>query len=603
MDDELGVEETVRARPGRAEEADEAAAAAAGDLIADRYLLIDVLGAGGMGEVWRARDLESEELLALKLLREDTFTPAERADMRARFRQEARCLSTLEDSRIVKVRDHGEADGVLYIAMELLEGRTLQSFLQDRARMSPSEALTLIAEVAVGMSTAHAKGLVHRDLKPGNIFLVGTEAEGPPSVRILDFGIVKTMDTGAREGAPRTRTGMFIGSPHYMAPEQFEGQPCPATDIYALGIIAWECLVGHRPFEGSTASVAGKHLMQEPPALPLELAIPDDIGNVILEMLEKRPEHRPRSMKHLGRRIRGLLEELEPSHSAAPRWPMTALLTGALFATGGYAASQEVNLAEAARDWAGLRTEPIPKNMVRVEAGSFFMGCVKSSDPSCRGPGGPAEVRAFALDRLEVSAADYAVCVEAGACSSDGMDGRLPRSGLSAEMGEHCTWGRPELSDHPANCVSWHQAHTYCKFREARLPTEKEWERAARGIDARRFPWGHEAPVRRRANLLDRSAYRKYRWREADLDYSDLRPTTGAVGEIPAGAAPSGALDMLGNVWEWTSAEGQDISGDHQAIRGASFMEPPTKARVTSKALKRVDHRGAYLGFRCAKSI
>ncbi|MEL6188115.1 MAG: hypothetical protein AAFU79_26115, partial [Myxococcota bacterium] len=118
MDEEDDFEETVRVRPLRDPADDEPREAVEGDVVGERYVLIDVLGAGGMGDVWKAHDLQSGDIVALKLLRESTFLPSEREDMRARFRQEARCLSTLKDPRIVKVRNHGEADGVLYIAME-----------------------------------------------------------------------------------------------------------------------------------------------------------------------------------------------------------------------------------------------------------------------------------------------------------------------------------------------------------------------------------------------------------------------------------------------------------------------------------------------------
>ncbi|MEL6190174.1 MAG: SUMF1/EgtB/PvdO family nonheme iron enzyme [Myxococcota bacterium] len=208
----------------------------------------------------------------------------------------------------------------------------------------------------------------------------------------------------------------------------------------------------------------------------------------------------------------------------------------------------------------------------------------------------------FAIDNVEVYVARYEACVRAGACTDEGLDGRATRAGTPAQLGEHCNWGKEGRSTHPINCVSWHQATAYCAFREARLPTEAEWERAARGTDARRFPWGHEVPVDRKANLLDRTAYRKHGWKAGNILYSDLRPTTGPVGEIPAGKSPVGALDMVGNVWEWTAPEAESPS-DRRVFRGASFMEPPKSARVTSRSIESADHRGAYLGFRCAKSL
>ena len=579
-----------------------------GTLIADRYRLVEVLGCGGMGEVWRAVQIDLDQEVALKLLRDCPQTNVAHEELRGRFRHEARLLASLNDERIVQYLDHGEtADGTLFIAMEMLNGQTLESYLKTSDRLTWREVLDLIDEISLGLQSAHEQGLIHRDLKPGNIFL--TQTESGPFIRILDFGIAKTLDAGEPEGAPRTRTGMFIGSPHYMAPEQFEGRPQTTTDLYALGIIAWECLVGRRPFEGTTASVAGKHLMQQAPELPLELAIPEEFAMLVMSLLEKDPTHRPQSVRKLRIRINHLRDDLRlpPPTTVNQR---RNILLAAFFSTivGGLAGWPSTIdhlqwLSQQAFSFVVPPTPAVPTGMVEVPAGAFFKGCSPASDPSCKDKspvGHSIKVAAFAIDSLEVTVERYTQCVEEGACSPEGLQTPAIDGQPNQAYAEHCNWGKPGRTNHPINCITWYQAAQYCEAMGARLPTEVEWEKAARGVDARRFPWGNQIFQHREANIADRTARKKFRWNFAARNYTDLRPSTGPAGEIPGGASPYGALDMVGNVWEWTSTQPQK---SYRVFRGASFMEGPESARVTSRAIGHVTTRSVNIGFRCAAPL
>ena len=550
-----------------------------------------------MGEVWRAIQIDSGDEVALKLLKDSELTSSQQDDLRARFRHEAQLLASLDDPRIVQYLDHGETDGgTLFIAMEMLRGLTLRDHLRRHKRMSSREVLELMAEVARGLKPAHERGLIHRDLKPGNIFV--TDGEQGPKIRILDFGIAKTLDRGQSDGAPRTQTGMFIGSPHYMAPEQFDGRPCLATDLYALGVIAWECLAGRRPFEGSSASVAGKHLIHEAPDLPEDLKVPEEMEDVVSWLLKKKPADRPKSVQQLLKCIDGIeLDRPAPRPSGPPR--SRAALGWAVLAMAG-----ALGLAGAL--WVQFHrppTEAMPVGMVEVPSGPFFMGCSPASDPGCDGrspPGYSVSLPAFAIGEREVTVEEYAACVAEGVCSSEHLHEPQVDGRSVSDQAVHCNWGKEGRSDHPINCVTWYEAAQYCNFMGGRLPTEAEWEKAARGVDARRFPWGNEDFRYREANVADRTARKKFRWSFASRKYSDLRATTGPAGEIVAGASPYGALDMVGNVWEWTSTV---HGGEQRVFRGASFLEAPEAARVTSRAIGSASARGINVGFRCAKTI
>lgn len=244
---------------------------------------------------------------------------------------------------------------------------------------------------------------------------------------------------------------------------------------------------------------------------------------------------------------------------------------------------------------------------VSVPAGEFWFGCNEEVDPACgddEKPGRKVHVDAFEIDRTEVTVAEFAACVDAGACDGSKVrtKGRGDRDDGDAKG--TCNWGKSGREQHPINCVDWHQANAYCTWAGGRLPTEREWEKAARGVDGRRFPWGNEryAEPPRRANIKNvREAWEKPdRWEGIDA-YDDGYEATAPVGSYPEGASPYGALDMMGNVWEWTSSKWAGDKGG-PVLRGASYANSPFRARASERhsayAIRRMD----VFGFRCARS-
>jgi eukaryotic-like serine/threonine-protein kinase len=220
----------------------------AGVILGGRYQLISEIGRGGMGTVWSAKRIDLDAIVAVKLMKGDVPPTPEALE---RFRREAKSAAALRGPHVVQILDYGvdDASGVPFITMELLEGESLRQRLDTAKRLSPAQTADLIAQAARGLARAHAAGIMHRDLKPENVFLV--ENEDAELVKLLDFGIAKAE---VHSGHFVTATGTVIGTPHYMSPEQVEPSRRVdyRTDIWSLGVIAAECLIGQRPFEGDT---------------------------------------------------------------------------------------------------------------------------------------------------------------------------------------------------------------------------------------------------------------------------------------------------------------------------------------------------------------
>ncbi|ROO85847.1 serine/threonine protein kinase [Actinocorallia herbida] len=227
---------------------------AVGQVLNDRYRLDSVLGRGGMGAVWLGLDTLLGRRVAVKTLQVETPRAADR------FLREARTLAAVRSPDVVRILDFGTSgDGTVFMVMDHVAGLTLATRLADGPLTEP-ETLGLVGAMARALSTVHAEGIVHRDVKPANIML---NPDG--TVILVDFGIAL-----AQGGPKLTQSGVLVGTPSYLAPEQADGGPItPATDVYALGVVAYECLTGHPPFDGSTPmAVISKHLTEEPPPLP-----------------------------------------------------------------------------------------------------------------------------------------------------------------------------------------------------------------------------------------------------------------------------------------------------------------------------------------------
>lgn len=272
----------------------------------DRYKLTERLAIGGMGEVWKAHDEVLGRTVAIKILKEE-YTGDE-AFLR-RFRAEARHTALLNHPGIADIYDYGEQAGSGYLVMELVPGRPLSVLLERDRTLSWEKTLSIIAQTARALQVAHDQGLVHRDVKPGNLLITPTRR-----VKITDFGIARLADQ-----VPLTATGQVMGTVQYLSPEQATGQHATgSSDLYALGVIGFEALAGHRPFTGeSQIAIALKQVNERPPALPE--TVPEPVRALIASMLAKDPGDRPMNATKLAEAADALLRhDLDSAVEAVP---------------------------------------------------------------------------------------------------------------------------------------------------------------------------------------------------------------------------------------------------------------------------------------------
>jgi eukaryotic-like serine/threonine-protein kinase len=241
-----------------------------GRVLGGRYRLLEQIGKGGMGSVWRAEHVELGSSCAVKLIDEDL---AESMAVRGRFRREAKAAAALISDHVVRTFDYGVDEQTPYIVMELLTGESLDQRLKRVGRLSAHELSDVLAQVALALDRAHEQGLIHRDLKPGNLF-IGKADNGRDCVKLLDFGIAKSLRNDDDPAVGPTRTGAMVGSPAYMSPEQLRNAAGidPASDIWSLGVVAYEALVGQRPFAATTIADLTMRICADPLPVPSSVA-------------------------------------------------------------------------------------------------------------------------------------------------------------------------------------------------------------------------------------------------------------------------------------------------------------------------------------------
>ena len=609
-----------------------------------RYEITDELGRGGMGVVYRAVDTTIGRTVAVKVVRlSESETPAEGHNLRERLVREARAAGTLSHPNIVAVHDFGQEGDTAYIVMEFIRGRTLEAVLAESVPHPPEEwSLGILGDVARGLDYAHAHGVFHRDVKPANIMV---QEDG--GVKIADFGIAKVAWTNTMS---LTTTGVVVGSPHYMAPEQLQGAPITGrTDQFALAGLAYTLLTGHKPFEADTlASLLTKILHQYPtPAQTLNPLLRPEMQDVLRKAMDKDPAQRfascaefieglkaahktptaalpapPPKPRRLGwlpfaaaaallvlAAVIGFLllrshqdmqveiaywDSIKASRDAArfeqyleeyPQGRFAALARaeiGALkkpSAPVGQALSPAANQQAEAPAPQESKTNPVDgQPYVWIPPGTFLMGC-SPGDDECHDNGEkPAHAvtisRGFWMGQTEVTVGAYKRFVSGGG-------GTMP----SGNGGD----------DQPVVNVTWNDAVAYCRWAGGRLPTEAEWEYAARaGTRGARY-----------GNL------------DAVVWYDG---NSGGRVHSVAQKAPNAfrLYDMLGNVREWVAdwfgdkyygaSEPRDPQGPpggvSRVVRGGSWGDGPWYARVSSRVrYLYLDVSDSNLGFRCVREV
>ncbi len=304
-----------------------------------RFKVIDELGRGAMGVVYRAQDDMLQRTVAIKTVGL-TGSSKERDGHEARFLQEARAAGGLSHPSIITIYDVGREGDTAFIAMELVEGKDLREVIAN-VSLTPSRSVAIAAAVAEGLAYAHDRGIVHRDVKPGNIMVL---ADG--RVKIMDFGIARLT-----QPAVKTQTGVLLGSPQYMAPEQIIGQPLDhRADIFSLGLVLYEMLTGARPFQGNDIPELTFKVANLPAAPPSHLApdLPPVIDFIIARALKKRPDDRYSSATELAKDLLAAMSDVRAAEAASAERASSATMPNAPDA-----------VPEAGLQSASLRDEPI----------------------------------------------------------------------------------------------------------------------------------------------------------------------------------------------------------------------------------------------------
>ena len=370
-----------------------------GELLDDRYELQELIAAGGMGEVWRGRDVRFDRPVAVKVLRSEY---ADDPHFAARFRAEATLAAGLSHPNIAAVHDYGETsteatgENVAYLVMELVDGEPLSALFRDGGALDTDTALSVLGQTAAGLAQAHRAGVVHRDVKPANILI---DRDG--QVKLTDFGIA-----WSAAGVPLTRTGQVIGTPQYMSPEQATGEaPRPASDVYALGLIGYESLTGHAAFDGDNpVTIALKQVQQDPEPLPDD--VPDAVRHLIDAAITKDPDARFPDADAFLDAIDATLDGTGPQAPATRALPVA----GAAAATtprvaAGAIRSVRTGRRAPARQGPGrhLRLAALVLALVLVGAVGAVLGLTEGDRP----PAGPAAAAAPERGAILLTAADH----------------------------------------------------------------------------------------------------------------------------------------------------------------------------------------------------
>ncbi|MGA2384342.1 MAG: bifunctional serine/threonine-protein kinase/formylglycine-generating enzyme family protein [Gemmatimonadales bacterium] len=536
------------------------------------YQVEHSIGQGGFAAVYLVRDLTLKRPLAVKVLSPDLLASA---TARERFRREAETVAQLSHPHIVPLHFIGDAQDVVYLVMAFVDGESLADRIQREGRLDPEEAARIMREVASALDLAHRRGVIHRDIKPQNVLL---ERETGRSL-VTDFGIARTA-----ENASITATGMVVGTPTYMSPEQVTGGAVDhRADLYALGCVGYEMLVGRPPFSGTTPTeILMKRVAQ--PAEPVERARPDTppaLSAVINRCLEQDPEKRYASGADIVRALGGVTTpsggqptaEGPRARGRRHRLPL-ALALGAVVVLIGAVVALLLRQGAARRPTAPAT----PEGMVLVPAGTYTIG--RNDGPQLSRPAHPAAVGAFYMDRTEVTIAQFRRIASA---TSLGAAWSAPAATVDSLL--------------PVTGVTWPIAMAYCGIARpprGRLPTEEEWEAAARGPNGFRYPWGET-------------------WQGGLANtYGARRKGPLPVGSLRGGNTALGISDLIGNVWEWTASPAVTYPGgaspvrskEAYVIRGGAFNTPDSIADATYRGyLPAMSAELAFTGFRCALPV
>lgn len=520
-----------------------------------------------MSHVYRARDTVIGRTVALKIL---TEAGCEDTEAKERFLAEARMAGNISHDNVLSIYDFGEDEQHHpYMVMEFLRGEDLRHAIKGGRTGGLREKLKIAVQIARALAYIHTQKIIHRDIKPEN---VNVSPNGV--VKLMDFGIAKT------EGLQMTRAGYVLGTPYYMSPEQVTGaNVTEQVDVYAFGVLVFELMTGVKPIAGETVERIFYSILNEPLNLEpmIQAGAPQAVCDLVAHCTKKNPAERPQGFDPVVAEIDRILTELDaPTQyfkapdgeggqveqpAGHPAWliPVVVVVIVGL-AAGLYFAMKPKKLPEMIAAKSG--------EMVLVPAGHFLFGQKKAD----------AQTGAYYIDKTEVTNQAYAAFSKA---TGHALPADFPQ----------------DKPAYPVVNVTIEDAEAFAKWAGERLPSAREWEKAARGTDGRDFPWGNDKDASR-----------------ANLSSNSLRPAA----DFAAGAGPYKAVQMVGNVWELI--EESTTPSDHSIqyfadklqpaptlrdtwheARGGSYREPLAPELIWDETPIPERWKAPNIGFRCVK--
>ncbi|MCP4539782.1 MAG: SUMF1/EgtB/PvdO family nonheme iron enzyme [Chloroflexi bacterium] len=634
-----------------------------GEILQNRYRIVSPLGQGGMGAVYQAWHLSLNLPIAIKEMMPQPDLDAQvLAQLRQQFQHEAATLARLDHPHLVAVIDFFEEGDNAYLVMHLVEGESLADRIERDSALSEDQVLVWADQLLDALEYCHNQGVIHRDIKPQNVIIRSDER-----AILVDFGLVKLWDPSD----PRTKTVVRgLGTPEYAPPEQYSvhrSHTDPRSDLYSLGATLYHALVGYAPMTATDRMATPD---QFEPVRDLNPRVSAGTETAILKAMElplvNRFKNAAEMKTSLGIGVPTPTLFTKQSTKVMPsarvttsprsrRVPVWVWITSGIIAFVlliylvkfgfGWKSADELIATlfptvtstvvptstrtftptptatpTRAPTLGDTRTRPTDGMvMVYVPSGTFQMGSIDAEIDAafslCEQDLGSGECEqnwyidespqhlvtldAFWIDRAEVSNIQYRQCVEAGECDA-------PTT---------CDWGDLTFSDaakddHPVVCVNWHEADAYCQWAGAQLPTEAQWEYAAKGTQGYVYPWGNTFDGAR-VNFCDANC--TYDWKTNE--YDDGYERTSPVASFPNGSSWCDAMNMAGNVWEWTTDwYGDYFSGaqinptgpterDRKVLRGGGWVVRQTDVRASYRGSHPTEFRSPSLGLRCVDDV
>ena len=570
-----------------------------GQLIFNRYVVKKKLGQGGMGDVWLVTHRELNADRALKVI---VSRIAFDGQARVRFKREAQIMASFHHPNAVVVHDARLTEqDVAYIDMEFVQGQSLSDVLRKGEPMPLGWIARVLDQLCDVLETAHKKGIVHRDLKPANLMLLADREHGKEHLKVLDFGIAKILtDAEQTDAGPHTQTGAFLGTPFYASPEQIDGLADTRSDIYSVGVILFEFLTGHRPFTGPATRVFVDVSNNPPPPFAQvnpQVEYPPEVEALVMRCLAKSPADRPQTANEVAEQFRAALPHdaarVAKVKEAPPRsylWlKIGAAIIGVGFAVGlalamviprpvptlttnGSSGAAPIDPSATAKlpegfaaapksdvDVSGLPTvltaigkaAPLNLRMVVIQGGTFAMGQPPNAHEEIVGD--------FAISDTEVTNGQMKTYFQ-----SRGIATYPEKFEAAIQELKSLKVADREIDDHPAVGITHATATDFAKWAGGLLPTEAQWEYAARsrGLSDRYYAWPDTIPPTR--ELTANSG-------EVNIDNIDGRTTTTApTRSYPKDQTEQHVFDLMGNVREWC----RDPAGqpDTFVVRGGSYL-------------------------------